>query len=516
LSIQIAGDRSHLEVRHAHLPPGTPLTLLLSGRRIWSFEVPGNPGLPHSDFSVVWPPALAERLTGRAALSLEHNGEVLAETSIIRFDDAEVDFDLTEPVSGAQLSVNKWGRLAQPLDSRAGDVLEELLDETEHLISLLGTLLNIDLFVTGGTLLGPVRDGAVMPNDDDVDLAYFSRYTNPSDIAIESFEIERALVTRGYEINRHSSVHLQLMFPGHTLHNRFYIDIFTYFQCNGWFYGPFHARERVELVTVLPLTTLNVNGRQLPAPARPAEMLTAIYGPTWRVPNPAFRFLTPPAAARRFFWWFNHFDVDRENWEDRHRTLIDGPQLPAVSEFATFTAARLPKGDTVIDLGCGLGTDSYYFAGLRHRVIAADYSRSALLHAMSQGMDAGAPTFHHVNLNMVRHTARLRALVAKNPGPHHIYARRLFNSLPALGWDVTLQFIRSVLRADENNRAFIEIDTEDTPDASKWTDFKGVDWSRMQAHLRRYDLIMESAEASHVDSERSAVRWIVARASQGE
>jgi hypothetical protein len=516
LTLHIAGDRSRLQIRDAHVPPGTPLTLLLSGRRIWSFEVPESEGLSRSHFSVEWPPALAERLTGRATLSLERDGKVLSEASIIRFDEADVDFDLIEPLSGAHLTVNKWGRLAQPFDSRTGNILEELLDETEHLIALMSSLLDIDLFVTGGTLLGPVRDGAILPHDDDVDLAYLSRYDNPSDIAQESFEIERALVAIGYEINRHSSAHIQLMFPGHSLENRFYIDIFTYFQCNGWFYGPFHARQRAELVTVLPLASLNVNGRQLPSPADPAEMLAAIYGPTWRVPNPAFRFLTPPAAARRFFWWFNHFDVDRENWEDRHRALMNASPPPAISDFAIYTETQLSAGGTVIDLGCGLGTDSHHFADRGHGVIAADYSRPALLHGMSRPTGSVTPSFHHVNFNMVRHTARLRALVAKSPGPHYIYARRLFNALPPLGWDVTLQFIRSVLRAEESSRAFIEIDTEDTDDASKWTDFRGVEWHRMQTQLRRYDLTIESTDASHADNEQTAVRWMVVRADQGD
>ena len=46
---------------------------------------------------------------------------------------------------------------------------------------------------------------------------------------------------------------------------------------------------------VYPLTTCTLEGHTFPAPAAPERWLEATYGPSWAVPDPAFKF-TPPTA----------------------------------------------------------------------------------------------------------------------------------------------------------------------------------------------------------------------------
>ena len=208
----ISADAKRLAISGPAFAPGSVLAVLLAGRRVWTFRVPD----PATDvLEVPWPPALAERLTGRATVTVQHAGAVLGETTV-QFDGSDEDFSLTEPGTGVPLVVNKWGRVARSFEGRDPTLLGEVFDEVERLLPLVSERAGVDLFVIGGTLLGPVRDGRILPSDDDADLAYLSRYDNPSDVALESFALERMLTEQGYEIVRHSTGHLQLLFPGGT------------------------------------------------------------------------------------------------------------------------------------------------------------------------------------------------------------------------------------------------------------------------------------------------------------
>jgi SAM-dependent methyltransferase len=509
VSVSIAADTKRLTVTGTELPPGSAVSVLLAGRRIWTFRVPEDSGW--DGVSVEWPPALAERLTGRALLAVERDGARIGGEQPVRFDDSDAELLLSEPATGIPLVVNKWGRIARSFEGRDASLVEEVLDEAERLIALLRDRAGIELFVTGGTLLGPVRNGRIMAHDDDADLAYLSRHENPSDVALESFELERLLVAEGYEVVRHSSGHLQLMYPGRTVTDRFYLDIFTYFVCSGWFHGTFHARERAEKVTILPLKPLSVNGRMLPGPAEPAQMLAAIYGPGWETPDPAFTFITPPSAGRRFYWWLNHFDVDRENWEDHHRAEIEADPAPSPSAFARGVAAKLPAGSSVLDLGCGLGADSRYFAAQGHQVLAVDYSRPALVFARRAGDEEGRLRFDTVNLTMARHAMHLRRQCADLAGPVHVYGNQLFNALSPLGWDTTLQLVKHLL-AEPGSRGYFEVGIGGEVGSPSWLEYRPVEWGRFVEQLARYRLEIEGHEnVPETESAGIEVRRVIVR-----
>ncbi|WP_461172342.1 LicD family protein [Arthrobacter sp. Z1-9] len=509
-SHSLTADRLSLTLAGPPIPAGATLSILLEDRPIWNVHSGEGARRGAGACVIDWPPALAGRLSGWARLSVLQDGTPLCPTATVAFDDSPHQFSLEEPGTGLPQIINKWGRIARNFEGQRAHLIDEALDEACILVEWLRGR-GLELFVTGGTLLGPVRDGRVMPGDDDVDLAYLSRHENPSDIALESFELERALHAQGYETVRHSAGHLQLLFPGPDGTDRFYLDIFTYFNVGGWFHGTFHARERTEKVTIFPLRTLSINGRELPAPAEPEQMLAAIYGPGWHTPDPAFRFVTPPPARRRYDTWLGGLDWDRENWEDHHRALLQRGAGHgtghAPSAWAQELARELPPGSRILELGCGLGTDAKHFAAQGHHVVAVDYSRPAIENLRGQQAGPGSLEFRRVNLNSLRETAPLARLVGEGAGPLHVYGRLLLNSLDWQGRENTLGLIRQLLRTQGRAAtAFLEVQVGECEPAFPDCRFYGpVDVAGLKSSLAELGLEAEDVPPQPGRHEEGAI-----------
>lgn len=233
----------------------------------------------------------------------------------------------------------------------------------------------------------------------------------------------------------------------------FYIDIFTYFIANDWFYGTFQSREPSSKVRIQPLSAVSVNGRLLPGPADPESLLQATYGSGWKIPDPTFKFVTPPAAGRRYYAWLNHFDVDRENWEDEHRRLIAVGAVPEPTSFAGAIEKELPAGAQLIELGSGLGADALYFAQSGHEVLATDYSRPALLHIASLATSGQLDT-KVVNLYSMRHLSNLLATIDPER-PAFIYAHAVLDAVHRLAWENVGPFLKHAL--SRGGKAFLQL-----------------------------------------------------------
>jgi SAM-dependent methyltransferase len=65
-------------------------------------------------------------------------------------------------------------------------------------------------------------------------------------------------------------------------------------------------------------------------------------------------------------------------WERSWRRETSREGDAPVSAFAVDTDAALPRGSTLLELGCGPAADSAFFARARHRVIATDFSAAAV------------------------------------------------------------------------------------------------------------------------------------------
>lgn len=151
-------------------------------------------------------------------------------------------------------------------------------------------------FVNSGSLLGLVREGAVIAHDDDVDLAVVLHATDAGSAAAEWSALRARLAATGF---------LDPKFEGRRIHSKVRmpegptVDVFPAWTSRGRMYVWPHTWGDVAVEDVLPLGRFVVAGTAVSIPRRPEPLLEANYGRDWRTPDPTFRF-DWSAARERF------------------------------------------------------------------------------------------------------------------------------------------------------------------------------------------------------------------------
>jgi SAM-dependent methyltransferase len=397
---------------------------------------------------MAWPRSLVPFLDGTADFALRpvHGGADTVEATG-RFGTGSGPVRFVDP-HGVQLIVNKWGNLGHALADYDAGMVDRLLDNLDEVRAVIAKHSDVDVYVTGGTLLGPYRDGRVMPNDDDADLAYLSRHSHPVDVVLEAFRLGRALVAEGMTVIRLSAGHVQLHFEHEGLADG-YVDVFSGWIDDGWWYQVFPVRQRVRREQLVPVDTIDVQGRPEPTCREPEVMLDAIYGPGWATPDPAFRFQLPPATGDRMYGWLSDQNMDRETWQDHYR--YGAPTAPAPgsrpSDYARWVADRIPQDGPVLDLGAGRGDDTLWFAARGHRVDALDYVDTGMAGALRTAEACGLPVrFRVLNLNDVRRVLVAGAEIAARREPVTVFARGLLGSLVDVARPRLWRLLAMVLR----------------------------------------------------------------------
>ncbi|HET6561108.1 MAG TPA: methyltransferase domain-containing protein [Marmoricola sp.] len=453
----------------ASVDRATTYDVLLNGRHAWSLVPSRDVVVDGGRATGAWPSALRKHLRGRAIVVVRDHltDEVVSTTDHVFAGDDSTDVELTDR-AGRPLIVDKWGRLTRPLSQQDPDTVEELLDAAVRVLDVLREDAGVPAFVAYGTLLGAVRDGRLIGHDNDLDLAYVSEHAHPVDVVREAYRVERALRDAGFVVRRGSGTRLNVrLWLGDGSMRA--IDVFTAHWVEGVLYIPSDTGFRLPRGTILPLGTVTLHGRAVPAPADPEPLLAATYGEGWRKPDPAFKYETPRWLARRLNGWFGGLISHRKHWDSfyaQHRQ-----ELPrGASSFAHWVAEEYPTSRPLVDLGCGTGRDALWFARNGRRVEAMDYNISVVRRGNNRSsrreLDA---RFHLVNFYDSRAALAWGARLARDDEPVDLYARFLWHALDDPGRENVLRLASMALR--RGGHLFLEFRTDD--DAGRPHAFSG-------------------------------------------
>lgn len=149
------------------------------------------------------------------------------------------------------------------------------------------------LFLLFGTLLGKIRDGGLLPGDDDFDVGYVTHADTPEVVKQEALGFIKELAQAGYNLRSNPSGRL---FKAQV--NGLWIDIFPVWQSKGRIWIHNSTSYEGTLDDFLPLRTDQLGGTAVWVPRNPEAFLEGNYGTGWRVPDPGFRYIAPRSVKR--------------------------------------------------------------------------------------------------------------------------------------------------------------------------------------------------------------------------
>jgi len=466
MSAATTAPTSHVDAQGLLLPADATgvLTVSLDGQYVWSFQ-PVRDGVVRvvdgqRVRAVAWPPALAHLLDGGAhVLVADADGTPYVDDEV-RFSGAARRVRVVDQ-HGHPLAVNKVGHLTRTFAATDQATRTAILSGTARILADLREHGGVEAVLNYGCLLGAVREGRMLGHDCDADLTYLSTKTHPLDVTLESYALERVMVARGWTTVRMSGGDFKVLL---TLEDKrvVHVDVFASFTVGGTFYQLGNRSGTLDPSVVAPAGTLELEGVELPVPRDPEAMLAFVYGPGWKVPDPAFKFTDPPAGVRRLDGWLRGYRDDVAAWNDYYRSPRS-QQVPRTgSQFAHWVHARLPAGEGIVDLGCGAGRDARYFALNGRPVIAYDSSADARQHAgrllTKDDLDVPVRRFWANELR----TVAVTALEIATAG-HHVYARQLLGCLNDEGRAHLWRLARTALR--DGGALFLEFSSGTGPTA---------------------------------------------------
>lgn len=427
------------------------LDVSFDGRRIWSFWLQRDGRRQGLDQVVPWPETLEDFLDGRAEITVvEHGDDTVLFQEQVSFGTSQ------EPIAivngrGRPIALDKYFRRVETFEGRSDDAVQPLLDSIDEVIEVVAES-GIEAFLTYGTLLGAVRDGKLIGHDSDADLGYVSAHTDPADVVIESFALQRALQQRGYKVVRYSgaAIKVDVIEPDGAVRG---LDLFGGFLRDGQLHLLGEIRTPFEREWIWPLTTATLEGREFPVPADPDRLLVATYGEAWRTPDPAFHFETPTSTSRRLNGWFRGTRVGRSTWD---RLYLSGPfgRRRRPTELVRWIVGREPDMGSFIDIGCGRGRDASYVAEQGIPTLALEQSRFYFRHQARDWAPGTGPDFQTFNLLENRHVAVAVVRGALLPGPRVILARHVADTTSAAGRAALLRTASGMLH-DGQGRLYL-------------------------------------------------------------
>lgn len=431
------------------------LDVFFDDRRIWSFWPVRDTTREGNARLVAWPRAIVKFLSGDTRLRLTVHGSEKTwfdqEVHLTVGDGAADSRIAVVDTDGHPLALDKSMRRVRTFETRTAEQVAPLMDAIAEALAALKTA-GVEGFLAYGTLLGAVRQGALIGHDSDADLGYVSEHEHPVDVMRESFELQRRLTDMGYPTMRYSGAAFKVDVREADGSVRG-LDVFGGFMREGYLYLMGEIRTPFKREWVFPLGQATLEGREFPVPADTDRFLVATYGPHWRTPDPAFKFETPNSTHRRLNGWFRGIRVHRGTWDGSY-AAHPRPASLEPSDFVQWIATREPELGDFVDVGCGYGVDARWMAERGVASIGLDHAPKAFEYLAAREEDLPLE-FAAMNLLELRSLLSVSASVARRPGnPRVVAGRHLLDALDARGRQNFYRGADMMLR--EGGRLYLE------------------------------------------------------------
>lgn len=264
---------------------------------------------------------------------------------------------------------NKYGRLR--LSMRSDDGYQGWCIETYYLLrDEIKQAIACDSFAIYGTMLGAVREGDFIGHDNDFDMVYVSKHSDPDAVKAEFVSLCRHLIEAGYWLKpkkthtwirrRETKQKMDIFFGWFDDEERFHLSY--------GYHGKPVSREGFDQRTPYMLA-----GRRLLLPVASPAILEQTFGNGWKSPDPGFKHQSPSRRINKAYF-IDSASLSELYWKQFYRdnNVTDG------SPFAKFVAGRLPPKCTIIEIGCGTGRDAIFFAEHGHAVFGADRAKEGV------------------------------------------------------------------------------------------------------------------------------------------
>lgn len=402
---------------------------------------------------------------------------------------------------------SRWGDL-QLVKSKDLTWIDAVLDLYDAVAKVLREDFDYESFVIYGSLLGTIREGGVIGVDNDADMAYVSRHRKNPALAEEMRDIALRLIEIGLRTTT-VSTNLYVWNPAQP---EVRIDLFhLYWDRNDVLAFPFGVAgsRDVTLSQWRGVTTAPFCHRTVGVPELAEEVVAAMYGDSWRVPNPGFSW----KKDRRTAGHAGRIPPETwgpTNWEDHYARI----EIAEPSAFATSLLTRADLPNRVVDLGSGCGRDAAAFAATGRPVLGLDRSARAVARARARLADV---RFEVADLGEPDSwVPLLREWIAAGKGPVLFHARFLFHALPEEAQATVLASLSDLARPGDLLAAeFRSTDDEKLPKHAAKMFRRFLDATAFATDLdKRGFEILETADGQGLsphENEDPAVHRVVAR-----
>ena len=378
-------------------------------------------------------------------LEIAPNSQGIAFIGLAEDDGAQLFKMLSEGYS-----IHKWGGIKKTFATMRPEERKAVALAMEAVTQYLEQRFGLTVFIHYGTLLGFTRSAEFLPHDDDVDLSYVIQSDSIQEVAEKFCQLVRDIRQDGHLVHVTNVGQMTVQLKGS---NAPFTDLFASWQnSNGLFHTYFGVMGHVE--NPVTVREARMEGVTVKVPTHELDIMRYTYGPNWITPDPDFVWTIPkevdvimnqlrtagaeelaalerekvaageakPAPSTQAVAGEPDSEIDAY-WNSYYSSGT-APRIP--SQFAVFVAGEIDPGVT-IDIGCGSGRDSIWFANLGRKVLGIDGSQSAVDLCKKQAKDN--LDFKRAHVNEKEFADTIRKAAEESSGPPLLYARFFLHAI---------------------------------------------------------------------------------------